>query len=70
MRYAIVIESAGNNDSAHIPDLPGCVTMGDTLEDAELNIREAIALRLEGLREDGLPVTASSTVAKYCEFAA
>jgi predicted RNase H-like HicB family nuclease len=70
MRYAIVIERAGNNDSAYVPDLPGCVTTGDTLEDVELNIRADIAFHLEGLRAYGLPITASSTVAEDCEFAA
>jgi predicted RNase H-like HicB family nuclease len=70
MRYAVVIERAESNFSAYVPDLPGCVTTGDTLEDVERNIREAIAFHLDGLREDGLPIPVPSTVVEYCELAA
>ncbi len=56
MRYAIVIENAGDNFSAYVPDLPGCVAAGDTLEETERLILEAIELHVAGLREDGLPV--------------
>jgi predicted RNase H-like HicB family nuclease len=56
MRYAIVIENAGRNFSAYAPDLPGCVSTGATPDEVEANMREAIALHLEGLREDGLPI--------------
>jgi len=61
-RYAIVIEQAEGNYSAYVPDLPGCVTTGATLEETERNMREAIAFHLEGLREDGLPIPAPSAV--------
>ncbi len=54
MRYAVVIEKAGRNYSAYVPDLPGCVATGDTSEDAEREIREAIKFHLEGLEEDGI----------------
>jgi predicted RNase H-like HicB family nuclease len=50
MRYAIVIENAGSNYSAYVPDLPGCVATGATVEEAERSIREAIELHLEGMR--------------------
>ena len=53
MQYAIVIEKAENNYSAYVPDLPGCVATGDTLEAVEADIREAIEFHLEGMREDG-----------------
>jgi len=56
MRYAVVIEKAGRNFSAYVPDLPGCVATGPTAKRAEKLILEAIVLHLEGLREDGLPV--------------
>ena len=62
MRYAVVIEQAEGNYSAYVPDLPGCVTTGATLEETERNMREAIAFHLEGLREDGLPIPAPSAV--------
>ena len=53
MRYAIVIERAENNYSAYVPDLPGCVATGSTVEETESQIREAIEFHIEGLREDG-----------------
>jgi predicted RNase H-like HicB family nuclease len=68
MRYAVVIERAESNFSAYVPDLPGCVTTGDTLEEVEWNIREAIAFHLDGLREDGLPISVPSTVIEHCEL--
>jgi predicted RNase H-like HicB family nuclease len=53
MKYAVVIEKAGNNFSAYVPDLPGCVATGATVSEAEQSIREAISFHLEGMREDG-----------------
>ena len=70
MRYAIVIENAGSNFSAYVPDLPGCVATGATLEEAEGAIREAIEFHLEGLREDGTPVPEPSSRVNYVEVAA
>lgn len=58
MRYAIVVEKAGDNYSAYAPDLPGCIATGNTVEEAEQEIREAIKFHIDGLREDGLPVPA------------
>ena len=51
MRYAIVIEAAEDNFSAYVPDLPGCVATGNTVEDTERSIREAIEFHLDGLKE-------------------
>jgi predicted RNase H-like HicB family nuclease len=62
-RYAVVIEQGPDNLSAYVPDLPGCVTTGKTVEEIERNIREAIALHLEGLREDGVPIPEPTTLA-------
>ena len=70
MRYAIVIENAGPNYSAYVPDLPGCVATGATIEEAEREIREAIEFHLEGMREDGIPIPAPSSAVKYVEIAA
>ena len=58
MRYAIVIEKVEGNFSAYVPDLPGCIATGATIEEAESQIREAIAFHLEGMREDGTPIPA------------
>ena len=62
-KYAVVVERGENNFSAYVPDLPGCITTGRTLAEIGQNIREAIALHLEGLREDGAPIPEPSTVA-------
>jgi len=64
-RFLIVVEEAGANYSAYSPDLSGCVATGDTREDAEKNMREAIQLHIEGLREDGLPIPTSTSIAEY-----
>ena len=56
MQYAVVIERTGNGCSAYVPDLPGCVAAGDTLEEAESLIREAVAYHVAMLREIGDPV--------------
>ena len=56
MRYAIVIEKAADNYSAYVPDLPGCVATGSTVDEVEAEISEAIRFHIEGLEEDGLPV--------------
>jgi predicted RNase H-like HicB family nuclease len=70
MRYAIVIERAAANYSAYVPDLPGCVATGATVEEVEAQIREAIAFHVEGLREDGLPVPAPASRVEYVDVAA
>jgi predicted RNase H-like HicB family nuclease len=69
MRYAVVIEKADNNYSAYVPDLPGCIATGSTVEETEELIREAIELHLEGLREDGLPIPLASSHVEYVEVA-
>jgi predicted RNase H-like HicB family nuclease len=69
MRYAIVIEKAASNYSAYVPDLPGCVATGATVEEVEAQIREAIAFHVEGLREDGLPVPAPASRVEYVDIA-
>lgn len=67
MRYAIVIEKAEGNYSAYVPDLPGCVATGGTIEEAETQIREAIEFHLAGLREDGIPIPQASSHVDYVE---
>jgi predicted RNase H-like HicB family nuclease len=66
-RYAIVVEDAGSNLAAYVPDLPGCVATGETREEVERLIREAIALHLEGLTEDGLPIPEPTSQVDYVE---
>lgn len=70
MRYAIVIENSGSNYSAYVPDLPGCVASGATVEETERFIREAIKFHLDGLREDGSPIPPPLSRVEYVEVAA
>jgi len=70
MRYAIVIENAGANHSAYVPDLPGCIATGVTVEEVEASIRDAIKLHLEGMRQDGTPIPTPSSRVEYVEVAA
>jgi predicted RNase H-like HicB family nuclease len=67
MRYAIVIEKADGNYSAYVPDLPGCVATGDTVEATEREIRDAIRFHIDGLKDDGLPVPQPTSIADYVE---
>ena len=69
-RYAIVVEKAESNYAAYVPDLPGCVATGATVEATERLLREAIELHVEGLKEDGLPVPEPSSVVDYLEIPA
>ena len=70
MRYAIVIEKAESNYSAYVPDLPGCVATGATIEEVEVHIREAIEFHLDGLREDGVVIPQPASRVEYVDVAA
>jgi predicted RNase H-like HicB family nuclease len=69
MKYAIVIERGPENYSAYVPDLPGCVAAGDTIEETRREIREAIAFHVEGMHADGFPVSEPTTRVAYVEVA-
>ena len=66
-RYAILIEKGDVNYSAYVPDLPGCVSTGRTVEDVKRNIAEAIDFHIQGLIEDGEPVPPPTTLSDYVE---
>lgn len=69
-QYAVIIEKVPNsNYGAYVPDLPGCVSTGDTLDEVKQNIREAIEFHLEGMREDGTAIPDPTTVVDYAEVA-
>ena len=70
MRWAIVIEGTEGNYGAYVPDLPGCVTTGDSVEEILCLIKEAIEFHIDGLREDGLPIPDPSSRVKYVEVSA
>ncbi len=67
MRYAVVFERSKTGYAAYVPDLPGCVATGRTLEETKELIREAIAFHLEGLREEGLPIPEPTSLAEIVE---
>ena len=69
MRYAMIIETGRENYSAYLPDLPGCIATGKTIEELKQRMREAIELHLGGMREDGLPIPEPTTLADYVEAA-
>jgi predicted RNase H-like HicB family nuclease/uncharacterized protein YegP (UPF0339 family) len=65
MRYAVIVEKGETSFGAYVPDLPGCVAVGETREEALRLIEEAIEFHIEGLREDGQPVPAPSSSIEY-----
>jgi len=67
MRYAVVIEKAEKNYSAYVPDLPGCVATGATLEEVEREIKDAIRFHLDGMGQDGAPIPKPSALCEYVE---
>ena len=64
-KFLIVVEKIKENYSAYAPDLPGCIATGNTCEEVERNMHEAIELHIRGLREDNLPIPEPQSVAEY-----
>ena len=69
MQYAVVIEREGDSFGAYVPDLPGCIAVGESEEEVRILIREAIAFHLDGMREDGEPILPPSAHVEYVEIA-
>jgi predicted RNase H-like HicB family nuclease len=67
-RYAVIFEKAESNWAAYVPDLPGCVSTGKTVEETERNIREAIEGHLRTLAEFGERVPQPTSLAKEVEI--
>lgn len=67
-KYLILIEKAAGNYSAYLPDVPGCVTVGDTIEEVKKNMVEALTLHFNGLHTEGDPIPQPATEAAYVEF--
>ena len=70
MRYAVVIEKADGNYSAYVPDLPGCIAAGDTIDEVQVLIRGAIEQHIAAMKEDGDPIPTPSSHVDYIEVAA
>lgn len=69
-RYMVVVERGEASWGAHVPDLPGCVAVGETREEVLQLIREAIEFHIDGLREDGLPVPIPSSEGAFVDVGA
>jgi predicted RNase H-like HicB family nuclease len=67
MQYTILIEKGETSYGAYIPDLPGCIAVGETVEEVRALIYEAIEFHLEGMREEGLPIPEPTTHTEYIE---
>lgn len=65
MEYVVIIEQSEDGYGAYVPDLPGCVAVGDTREEVLSLIQEAIVLHLEMLQEEGLPIPKPHSVSEY-----
>ncbi|MBI5278939.1 MAG: type II toxin-antitoxin system HicB family antitoxin [Burkholderiales bacterium] len=67
MQYLVVIEQGPTSFGAYVPDLPGCVAVGETREEVTQLIHEAIEFHIEGMKEDGLPIPASHSSSAIVE---
>ena len=61
LRYMVVVERGETSWGAHVPDLPGCIAVGESREGVLKLIREGIGFHIDGLKRDGLPVPAPSS---------
>lgn len=67
MRFMVVVEEGESSWGAHVPDLPGCVAVGESREEVLALIREAIDEHLQQLREDGAPLPEPHSAGEYVE---
>ena len=70
MRYMAVIERGESSGGAHVPDLPGCVAVGETRDEVMGLIRDAIALHIDELKREGLPVPKPSSEGEFVDVEA
>jgi predicted RNase H-like HicB family nuclease len=68
LSYAVIVESGDGNFSAYAPDLPGCIAVGDTVEETLQRMREALEFHLEGLREEGMPIPPPTSIGRQLEL--
>jgi predicted RNase H-like HicB family nuclease len=69
MKFGIVIEKAENNYSAYVPDLPGCIATGRTLQEVRDLLKEGIELHIEAMLQDGENIPAPTTLCDYIAVA-
>jgi len=70
MRYMVIIEKGPTSYGAHVPDLPGCIAVGQSHDEVLDLIREAVAFHIEGLQEQGLPIPEPSHTGEFVEVLA
>ena len=70
MQYLVIVEKGPSSYGAHVPDLPGCIAVGDTKDEVLTLIREAIEFHLAGMREDGQPIPEPNSTVEYVESVA
>lgn len=68
MRYLVVLEKGPTSFGAHVPDLPGCIAVGKSKQEALTLIREAIEFHLEGLKLEGQPVPAPASSSELVDI--
>ncbi len=68
-RFLVIIEKGDENFGAYSPDLPGCIAVGDTVDEVKENMQEAIRMHLQGMIEDNEPIPTPTTTAQYVEVA-
>jgi len=68
MRYAIVIEKAEGNYSAYVPDLPGCISTGTTVDETIRHLREAMTGHVQMLAENNDPIPDPATLVDYVDI--
>jgi predicted RNase H-like HicB family nuclease len=66
-KYAVIYEPGPTSIGAYVPDLPGCVAVAETIEQAQQLIREAIQTHLDGMLEDGQPIPEPGTLCEYVD---
>lgn len=68
MKFAVIIEMGAGNHSAYVPDLPGCVAAGDSIEETERLIQSAIELHIQGMKDDGIEIPQPVSLAREIEI--
>ena len=70
MRYLVVVEEGPTSFGAYVPDLPGCIAVGESRDEVLTSIHDATELHLEGLKENGQPIPAPSSSSEVVEVVA
>lgn len=68
-RYAVIVEPSGNGFGAYAPDIPGCVAVGETIEETLVFMKDALEAHLRMMRDDGDPIPEPSTIVREFEVA-